>query len=53
MSIIAYIKLLILSSLLNWYRKTFTKDVEDVITPLDEIINDIAYRIEGDQKVTA
>lgn len=43
-----FLKLLLLSSLLDWYRKTYTEDVDDVITPLDELINDIARKLEPD-----
>lgn len=40
-----YVKLLLLNQLLIWYRRKYTKDVEDVITPLDELINEVAMRL--------
>lgn len=50
MSIISFIKTIVLLNLLCWYRKHFDLDVDGVISPLDETINQIAYRIEDDQK---
>lgn len=48
MKIYTYIKTHILLSLLNWYRRHFDLDVDGVISPLDETINEIARRLIAD-----
>lgn len=50
MSILTYTKMLLLNSLLCWYRKHFDLDVDGVISPLDEVINDTARRIIADEE---
>lgn len=48
MSITAFIKTMLLLNLLNWYRRYFKLDVDDVISPLDETINKVIYHLEED-----
>jgi len=47
-SIIAYIKLCILSGLLCWYRSYFDLDDSRTMSPLDDLINEIARIIDED-----
>ena len=50
MSILTYTKMLLLNHLLCWYRSHFNLDEDNVISPLDETINDIAHRIITDEE---
>ena len=42
------IKTSLLLNLLNWYRRNFANDIEDVISPLDETINQIVRHLKSD-----
>jgi hypothetical protein len=48
MKIYTFIKTSILLNLLNWYRRNFDLDVDEVISPLDETINEISRRLISD-----